>query len=195
MDNINKSTPTEQDVLIGKIKLLSGKTETDPNPEELESLRKLIKKNVPWRLRGYFMAYLLRELTKNNKQDNSQKARVQKNKPISKAKKTFADTNNEKIVKPINKEVAKPKKEKELPQGAKTLYLNVGKMKKLYTRELSVLLQEKLNIKREDIYSIRVHDKYSFITMDEKNCEKAIEVLEGTDIKGRTASITYSKKK
>ena len=68
-------------------------------------------------------------------------------------------------------------------------------MKKLYTRELSVLLQEKLNIKREDIYSIRVHDKYSFITMDEKNCEKAIEVLEGTDIKGRTASITYSKKK
>lgn len=60
---------------------------------------------------------------------------------------------------------------------------------------LSVLLQEKLNIKREDIYSIRVHDKYSFITMDEKNCEKAIEVLEGTDIKGRTASITYSKKK
>ncbi len=195
MDNINKSTPTEQDVLIGKIKLLSGKTETDPNPEELEALRKLIKKNVPWRLRGYFMAYLLRELTKNNKNDNSQKTRVQKNKPISKAKKTFADTSIEKNTKPVNKEVVKPKKEKELPQGAKTLYLNVGKMKKLYTRELSVLLQEKLNIKREDIYSIRVHDKYSFITMDEKNCEKAIEVLEGTDIKGRTASITYSKKK
>ncbi|NCD05445.1 MAG: RNA-binding protein [Spirochaetia bacterium] len=195
MDNINKSTPTEQDVLIGKIKLLSGKTETDPNPEELESLRKLIKKNVPWRLRGYFMAYLLRELTKNNKNDNSQRTRVQKSKPISKAKKPFADTNIEKVTKPVNKEVIKPKKEKELPQGAKTLYLNVGKMKKLYTRELSALLQEKLNIKREDIYSIRVHDKYSFITMDEKNCEKAIEVLEGTDIKGRTASITYSKKK
>lgn len=195
MDNINKSTPTEQDVLIGKIKLLSGKTETDPNPEELESLRKLIKKNVPWRLRGYFMAYLLRELTKNSKNDYSQKPRIQKNKPISKAKKTFADTSIEKVTKPLNKEIVKPKKEKELPQGAKTLYLNVGKMKKLYTRELSVLLQEKLNIKREDIYSIRVHDKYSFITMDEKNCEKAIEVLEGTDIKGRTASITYSKKK
>jgi len=195
MDNINKSTPTEQDVLIGKIKLLSGKTETDPNPEELESLRKLIKKNVPWRLRGYFMAYLLRELTKNSKNDNSQKPRIQKNKPISKAKKSFADTSIEKVTKPLNKEIVKQKKEKELPQGAKTLYLNVGKMKKLYTRELSVLLQEKLNIKREDIYSIRVHDKYSFITMDEKNCEKAIEVLEGTDIKGRTASITYSKKK
>ena len=48
MDNSNKSTPIEQDdVLIGKIKLLAGKTETDPNPEELESLKKLIKKNVP----------------------------------------------------------------------------------------------------------------------------------------------------
>lgn len=195
MDNRNKSTPIElDDVLIGKIKLLAGKTETDPNPEELESLKKLIKKNVPWRLRGYFMAYLLRELTKSSKDDKAQKAKSQKSRN-SKAKKTFADQNVAKAAQTETKAVKKPKPVKKLPDGAKTLYLNVGKMKKLYTKELSLLLQEKLNITRDDIYSIRVHDKYSFITMDEKNCEKAIEVLDGIDIKGRTASITYSKKK
>jgi hypothetical protein len=194
MDNRNKSTPIEQDVLIGKIKLLSGKTETDPNPEELESLRKLIKKNVPWRLRGYFMAYLLREITKSNINGKTLRPRNPKN-HNPKAKLPFAETSFDKTVNPENKVVKKPKPVRELPEGAKTLYLNIGKMKKLYTKELSLLLQEKLNINRDDIYSIRVHDKYSFITMDETHCEKAIEVLDGVDIKGRTASITYSKKK
>jgi hypothetical protein len=196
MDKRDKSTPIEQDdVLIGKIKLLAGKTETDPNPEELESLKKLIKKNVPWRLRGYFMAYLLREITKSNKNDKAPRQRSPKSRN-TKAKKPFAEsTVAPKAAKTETKEVKKPKVQKPLPDGAKTLYLNVGKMKKLYTKELSLLLQDKLSITRDDIYSIRVHDKYSFITMDEKNCEKAIELLDGTDIKGRTASITYSKKK
>lgn len=190
MDDRNKSTPNEEDVLIGKIKLLAGKTETDPNPEELESLRKLIKKNVPWRLRGYFMAYLLRELTKSNKSSKNQMQRSQKNKKV---KKPIADTNAPLSQKSVNTEQKKPVKK--FPEGAKTLYLNIGKMKKLYTKELSQLLQDKLDISRNDIYSIKVHDKYSFITMDEKNCEKAIEVISGLEIKGRIATITYSKKK
>jgi len=188
MDDRNKSTPNEHDVLIGKIKLLAGKTETDPKPEELESLRKLIKKNVPWRLRGYFMAYLFRELTKSEKPQN-------KNQRSRKSKQIFSDFDAKKPAKVAKPEQPKEKPVKKFPQGAKTLYLNVGKMKKLYSKELSQLLQEKLEITRSDIYSIKVHDKYSFITMDEKNCEKAIEVLNGIDIKGRTATITYSKKK
>ncbi|MGD1815863.1 MAG: DbpA RNA binding domain-containing protein [Pleomorphochaeta sp.] len=192
MDNRNKSTPNEQEVLIGKIKLLAGKTETDPNPEELESLRKLIKKNVPWRLRGYFMAYLLRELSKTDRKGAPQNQKSLKN------KKPTRKGNVEISTPPITPATPGPKKAKpakELPEGSKTLYLNVGKMKKLYTKELSLLLQEKLNITRSDIYSIKVHDKYSFITMNEENCEKAIETLNGLDIKGRTATVTYSKKK
>jgi hypothetical protein len=192
MDNRNKSTPNEQDVLIGKIKLLAGKTETDPNPEELESLRKLIKKNVPWRLRGYFMAYLLRELNKSDRKGTPQNQRSLKNKkPARKGNLDNSTAPNT----PATPGPKKAKPAKVLPEGSKTLYLNVGKMKKLYTKELSLLLQEKLNITRSDIYSIKVHDKYSFITMNEENCEKAIETLNGLDIKGRTATVTYSKKK
>ena len=46
MDKNNKSKPNE-DLVIGTIQVLSGKTKADPNPDELESLKKLIKKNVP----------------------------------------------------------------------------------------------------------------------------------------------------
>ena len=66
MDNVNKSTPNEDDLLTGTIQLLAGKVKADPSPDELEKLKKLIKKNVPFTLRGYFMAYLLLEILQAN---------------------------------------------------------------------------------------------------------------------------------
>ncbi len=81
-----------------------------------------------------------------------------------------------------------------IPEDAKTLYLNIGKMKHLYGKDLSKLLQKELGITRDDIYSLRVHDKYSFITMSEENCNKAIEKLNGQEINGRTAQINFSNK-
>ena len=82
-----------------------------------------------------------------------------------------------------------------IPEGAKTIYINVGKMKHLYAKDLSKLLQGVLGITREDIYMIRIHDKYSFVTMSEENCLKAIEKVSGMDINGRTASVSFAEKK
>lgn len=195
MDNINKSNPTDMDLLIGKIQLLAGKTKADSNPEELEKLKKLIKKNVPFHLRGYFMAYLLRELLNKETKNKNPRQRAPRNRQPKKDR--VEVQNKEKSLKndvaPVKKET-KPKKERKFPSDARTLYLNIGKMKKLYAKELSIMLQNTLSIKREDVYAIRVHDKYSFITMSQTNCEKAIEALNGKEIKGRTASITYSNK-
>lgn len=183
----NKSTPTD-DLVIDTIQLLAGKTKADPNPDELEQLKRLIKKNVPFTLRGYFMAYLLREVLQANTPKRAG------SRPAPKAKREA----------PAKKEESKDEKENQqprkktprtLPEGARTLYLNIGKMKRLYTKELSQVLQTELGIERDDIYSIRIHDKYSFISMSEENCEKkAIEKLNGMDIRGRTASISYSNK-
>ena len=65
-------------------------------------------------------------------------------------------------------------------------------MKHLYAKTLSQILQNELGITRDDIYSIRIHDKYSFITMSEENCNKAIEVLNGKEINGRVCQVNYS---
>lgn len=184
MDKHNKSKPHE-DLVIGTIQVLSGKTKADPNPDELESLKKLIKKNVPFMLRGYFTAYLLREILQANtprRQTRSTTVRAPKSEKESEPKKEVAV------------EAPKAREERPLPEGARTLYLNIGKMKRLYTKELSQILQDELSIERDEIYSIRIHDKYSFISMSEPNCEKAIATLNGKEIKGRTASITYSNK-
>lgn len=146
------------------------------NPDEIEAVKKLIKKNVPLTRRGYFSAMLLSELISK--------------KDVKPAKET--KERKEKAPAPVKKETVE-EKETAHPDG-KTLYLNVGKMKHLYAKNLSLLLQKELGITRDDIYSLRVHDKYSFITMSEENCEKAIAVLNGKDINGRTAELSYSHK-
>jgi hypothetical protein len=206
MDNINKSNPTDKDLLIGKIQLLAGKTKAFANPDELETYKKLIKKNVPWHLRGYFMAYLLKEVLDNERPAKERRSRQPKKRqprnfesfdkkvaPTAKVNKTNFPT-AEVAIDTAEKKVPKQRKERVFPDDARTLYLNIGKMKKLYAKELSIMLQDTLNIKREDVYAVRVHDKYSFITMSEANCERTIAEFNDKEIKGRTASITYSNK-
>jgi hypothetical protein len=189
MENDNKSTPSEDDIIVGKIQVLAGKTKADPNPDELEKLKKLIKKNVPFTLRSYFMAYLVREMLGANTPKGKTPAPKRAPQP-KKAPRAANPAPKAKAEAPVAKETT----ERVLPEGARTLYLNIGKMKRLYAKELSQLLQTELEITREDIYSIRIHDKYSFISMSEENCEKAITKLTGMDIKGRTAAVSYSNK-
>jgi hypothetical protein len=188
MKNEKRSIPETDEVLAGKIQMLVAKLAIDSNPEELETLRKLFKKNVPFHRRGYFTAYLLRELLGSDKRTSS-------NKSPATAKATTPRESDVKQEKPqrAKKQVAKPTSQ-DIPEGARTLYLNIGKMRRLYAKELSQILQDNLGISREDIYSLRIHDKYSFITLSQENADKAIEKLNGMDIRGRTASITYSNK-
>jgi hypothetical protein len=170
MNHEIKSIPENKEVVAGKIQMLLAKLSIDSNPEELESLRVMIKKNVPLFRRGYFSAYLLREL-------------FQSEKPATKA---AAPKRSE----PAPRQPARSRSQ--TPEDSRTLYLNIGKMRRLYPKELSQIFQDNLSIERDDIYSIRIHDKYSFVTLSQENAEKAIEKMNGMEIRGRVAVISYS---
>jgi hypothetical protein len=184
MNTEKKTIPESDEVVAGKIQMLVAKLAVDSHPEELESLRKLFKKFVPFHRRGYFTAYLLRELLSDKKTTGNQKSVAAQTPKTQEAA--------EKPQRP--KRQSSRKQPVETPEGARTLYLNIGKMRRLYAKELSQILQDKLGITRDDIFSIRVHDKYSFITLSQEHAEKAIEAINGMDIRGRTATITYSNK-
>ena len=153
-------------------------------PEELEEIKKLIKKNVPFFTRSAFSAYLLREIA-------SRHSRTERKPRIGEFRKEKVQQEGKKEESQSLQQSQK-KEERIIPEGAKTLYLNIGKMKHLYAKTLSQILQNELGITRDDIYSIRIHDKYSFITMSEENCNKAIEVLNGKEINGRVCQVNYS---
>ena len=152
------------------------------DPAELENIKSIIRKKVRFFDRMSLAAMLLKIISEGKRESDRGQRRVKNERPEKKA---------EPQTKP---QETKEKAERVIPEGAKTLYLNIGKMKHLYAKDLSKLLQNELEITREDIYQIRVHDKYSFVTMSAENCEKAIAKLNNQAINGRTAKVTYSEK-
>lgn len=182
-----------------KIDQMLEKINTDPNPEELEAIKKLIKQKVPFTRRGYFSAVLLKTLALTEEKGHEKRRSFEKENKEFRAKEDVRKPSVKQEVKespkkaPVDNEEKTEKKERVIPEGAKTIYLNIGKMKHLYGNEISKLLQSELGITRADIYAIRVHDRYSFITMSEENCTKAIEKLNGKEIKGREAQVSFSK--
>ena len=177
------STPMSGDAMERKIdELLQAVRNADPT--ELENIKSIIRKKVRFFDRMSLAAMLLKNAMDGRRREDRQEKRPRPEKAERKNAEPQAK----------DKPEAREKQEKPLPEGARTLYLNIGKMKHLYAKDLSKLLQTELGIAREDIYQIRVHDKYSFVTMSEENCAKAIEKLDNQAINGRTAKVTYSEK-
>ena len=190
---MEKDNPTDLDILTGKIQLIAQRIKSDSNPEELDTLKKLIKKNVPFTLRGYFTAYLLRELLKgqeNSKRERKENPRVRgrEERPFERKREVKRENYKEKS----EATPRAPRVQREIPADAKTLYINLGKIGKIYARNLIDLIMKDTDITKDDIYAVRVHDKYSFVTMSEENCEKAIKALLGTELRGRTIQINIS---
>ena len=156
------------------------------DPAELENIKSIIRKNVSFFERMSFAAFLLMNASEGRKHDERPERRPRPERP--------AEKKNEAVSQPRNQGEAKERPERVIPEGARTLYLNIGKMKHLYPKDLSKRLQAELGITRDDIYMIRIHDKYSFVTMSEENCQKAIEKLTGQDINGRIAKVAFSNK-
>ncbi|MGN1164721.1 MAG: DbpA RNA binding domain-containing protein [Candidatus Ornithospirochaeta sp.] len=191
----NEKKGFDEESLSAKIQEVLAAINSCTEPEEIESIRKLIKKNVPFTRRGYFSAMVLKMMMEKP-QRRERRERPERSERFDKAERKPQERKPAPALQEGEGQSAEaPQKvERVMPEDAKTLYLNVGKMKHLYAKNLSILLQKELGITRDDIYSLRVHDKYSFITMSEENCNKAIEKLNGKDINGRTAQINFSTK-
>ena len=189
----NEKKGFDEEALKQKISEVMEVINSCADPDELESIKKIVKQNVPFTRRGYFAAAVLKMLMeKPQRKERPQKEIKSERFEKKSVEKKTPSPSPAPIVE--NKEEKQPTRERVIPEGAKTLYLNVGKMKHLYAKNLSILLQKELGITRDDIYSLRVHDKYSFITMSEENCNKAIEKINGMDINGRVAQINFSTK-
>lgn len=201
----------QDEVLAARIREIVGKLKADNNPEELERIKKIFKKNVPWSLRGYFAAYLIRQdaaapakddRRRDNRAERTQQKAERKpreEKPRREAAEAPRREERQKPQQQPRQEAAErkprePRQQRPIPEDAKTLYLNIGKMSRVYARDLVEMITDGTGISRDDVWLVRVHDKYSFVTLREADCEKAIAKLQGTEHRGRTIQINISTK-
>ncbi|MBL7005968.1 MAG: DbpA RNA binding domain-containing protein [Spirochaetia bacterium] len=174
-NSLNKKTATEL-ITEGKIKLLLEKIRSDKKPEELQEFRKLIRKTVPFSMRRYFAAYLLRDAIGRKPGTG--------NKVSSTAKRNGAP-------KPKLKPAGAPAADAD----GSSLFISIGKSRRVYPKDLSRLLQETAELDNSDILSIKILDNYSFITVSEKSAAQAIAKLNGIQFRGRPITCDYARKR
>jgi len=145
------NAPTQEEVLRGRIAAVVKRIRENEDPAELNRLRAIIRRNVPFFLRGYFAALLLKESAG-------------------------------KLPAP--------------PQGEmKTLFVSIGKNRKVFPRDLSRLFSGALQVKPTTIGNIKVLDNYSFVDVPGSLADRAISLLDGNDFRGRKITVNHARKR
>ena len=164
---------------------------SEEDPVELNQYRKLYKKNVPLALRMYVAAYLAKNVAgddkggrRNRRDDNRSRGRNQERRESQRE----------------NREPREPR-EPAAPRVqidealATTIFISIGRNRKVFPRDLIGLIVQNANIERDRIGDIRVLDNYSFVQLYTDDCPAVIAALNEFEYRGRKLTVSYSRKK
>lgn len=81
------------------------------------------------------------------------------------------------------------------PSEMQTIFVSIGKNRKVFPRDLARLFNKALDIDPKEIGNIKVLDNYSFIDIPQSVAPKAIEKLDGVEFRGRNITVNFARKK
>ena len=191
--------PTDDEVVTGSIDRFLRNLRIDKDRAELLRLRSRIRRQVPLLQRPLFMAYLLRSLL-------PPRLAPQSAPPVREpaARPDGAGRREAPPPQPRGRfgrsvEVPRPVKPQAIPglpgQEFTQLFVSIGRNRRVFARELTELFTEKLQLGANELGSVRVFDKYSFVDIKTARADEAIAKLSGSEVKGRTITVNYAKKK
>lgn len=195
------------------LKNATQKVKTSENVDLLSDLNKLFKKNVPLTVRKYVIAYLLKEALKHyhsfgNRRDrferNERVDRNDRNQRYNRQERNFRqEYHQERTEAPAETtETAAAEEERprhprvEIPEDqATSIFISIGKNRRVYPRDLVGILIAIAGIDRERIGDIKVLANYSFVQLYTEDAQTAIDKLNGYDYRGRKLAVSYSRQK
>lgn len=170
------------------------KVKTQENPDLLTDLKKVFKKNVPLTLRNYVAAYLVKETVKHFHGAYRPRKDFRENKKNLRER----PARDQKAVRETaeNAEERQPRPRVQIdPALASTIFISIGRNRRVFPRDLVGLLVGGAGLDRDRIGDIRVLANYSFVQLFSEDAEKAISVLNGYDYRGRKLAVSYSRQK
>lgn len=174
------------------------KITTEEDIDTLTDLIKIYKKNVPLTRRKYVIAYLLKEALKhyhsfgNNRHNNIDRNRRRDERPSRPV--TPRTSYNDAEEKTMEEKPRHPRVEID-PEQAASIFISIGKNRRVYPRDLVGILIAVGGIDRERIGDIKVLANYSFVQLYKEDAQIAIDKLNGYDYRGRKLAVSYSKQK
>lgn len=195
--SFRKENEIDMDQLAAFLKDAVEKVKTQENPDLLNDIKKVYKKNVPFTLRSYIAAYLTKQCgthfrprrefyndrkNRDYRKDN-QKVDFKQNKSVE-------ETTSE------NTESRTPHPRVQIDEAlATTIFVGIGRNRRVYPRDLVGLLISVAGLERDRIGDIRVLANYSFVQLFTEDSDKAINALNGYEYRGRKLSVSYSRQK
>jgi RNA recognition motif-containing protein len=76
-----------------------------------------------------------------------------------------------------------------------TIFVSIGKNKKVFPRDLSRLFRKSLDLQPRDIGNIKVLDNYSFVDIPQSQAQRAIEIMDGIEFRGKNITVNFARKK
>lgn len=88
----------------------------------------------------------------------------------------------------------KTKKRNTKKAGEKSLFINIGKNRRVYPSDLIQLISKSANIEKSNIGNIKILDNYSFVNISETIADQVVTSLDNTEYRGRTLTVNFAKK-
>lgn len=194
--NNRRESGIDYDRIAEFLKASVQQVKTQEDVDVLIQLKKVFKKNVPFTLRGYLSAYLLKVAT-----GNARRPFVPRNDHENFSKDNFHSRREDvrrdyKEAAPEGGERHEPHPRVEIdPALATTIFVGIGRNRRVFPRDLVGLLISVAGLERDRIGDIRVLANYSFVQLFTEDADKAITALNGYDYRGRKLSVSYSRQK
>lgn len=202
-NNYNRGFEINEDKTADLLVNAVEKITTEEDIDTLTDLIKLFKKNVPLTRRKYVTAYLLKEALihyhpygkNHNKNKHTSRFRDEQRSYKSEYKAPS------KPVKPVEREVVETEEKVRHPRveidpdKATSIFISIGKNRRVYPRDLVGILIAIAGIDRERIGDIKVLANYSFVQLYTEDAQIAIDKLNGYDYRGRKLAVSYSHQK
>lgn len=195
----NRDMEIDLDAMGALLKDAVSKVKTQENPDLLNSLKKVYKKNVPFALRTYVAAYLAKEtLQRAAGSSRGQRRDFKQGRDFKDGRTKVPVERNEsgagEGATDAERRPARPRVEID-PALAATVFIGIGRNRRVFARDLVGLLISVAGLERERIGDIRVLANYSFIQLFADDADKAIAALNGYEYRGRKLSASFSRQK
>ena len=189
----NRDSEIDMDSVALFLKDAVEKIRTQENPDVLNDLKKVFKKNVPLTMRSYLSAYLIKDQMKHFHGQYRPRKDYKENKknqrPVRERKPVATEENTQ-------TEERQPRPRVQIdPALASTIFISIGRNRRVFPRDLVGLLVGAAGLDRDRIGDIRVLANYSFVQLFAEDAEKAIAALNNYEYRGRSLSVSYSRQK
>lgn len=195
------------DIRGQKIKDLVEEMKLYNNPQELEDMKKLMRKNVPFMMRGYLLAYLYvtrqeagrprsadrpERLKRADRPQHNRQERTEKpersERPAKAAQEAAKDAQPQNAEKSERKSAPRP-----VIENATSFYINIGKASRTSVSEIKAFILEKTGLNDEDIVSIACKQNYSFVYVRNEKTEGICEAVTGQVYNNRKVKMNPSR--